>query len=99
MNENSKIQVVANDLVRRLLNNCEDLGPEEYAKVVDQYAQKLLNSGYDHNQARRILITGIKGFEGKVRRYEEEKRRLRRTAKQSQGARIKKTIDGEEHVV
>ena len=44
MNENCKIQVVNNDLVRRLQNTCETLGAEEYSKVVDQYARKLLTS-------------------------------------------------------
>ena len=62
MNENCKIQVVSNDLVRRLQNTCETLGAEEYTKVVDQYARKLLTSGYSLEQCRRIIVAGIKNF-------------------------------------
>ena len=40
------------------------------------------------------MIAGIKGFEWKVRRCKEEKRGLRRIAKQSQGARAKKQLLG-----
>ena len=44
MNENTKIQVVSNDLVRRLLNSSEELGSKEKARIVDQYGQKFLDS-------------------------------------------------------
>ena len=92
MNENSKIQIVTNDLIRRLLNTSQDMEASEFRKVVDQYGQKLLDSGYDIDHTRRILIAGIKGYEGKVTRCKVEGRRLRRTAKLSQGARLKKKL-------
>ena len=94
MNENSKVQVVTNDLVRRLLNTSQDMGVGEFRKVVDQYGQKLLNSGYDLDHTRKILIAGIKGYEGKIARCGQEGRKLRRTAKDSQGARYKKRLLG-----
>ena len=59
MEENIKIKIVANDLVRRLGNSLEELGEEEYTRVVDQYAQKLLNSGYSMEQTRNIIVSGI----------------------------------------
>ena len=54
MEENSKIQIVSNDLVRRLCNTMEELGEQGAQQVVDGYAQKLLNSGYGLEQTRRI---------------------------------------------
>ena len=36
-NENSKLQIVSNDMVRRLSYTMEQLGEEERNKVVDQY--------------------------------------------------------------
>ena len=94
MNENNKIQVVSNDLVRRLLNTSQVMGAKEFRKVVDGYGQKLLNSGYDLDHTRRILIAGIKGYEGKVSRCGLEGRKLRRTAKESLGTRYKKQLIG-----
>ena len=92
MEENSKIQTVSNDLVRRLCNTRQSMGAEEQQKVVDQYGQKLANSGYSHEQVRRILVNGIKGFEGRRNRCIKEGRKLYRTAKESMGARHKKKL-------
>ena len=92
MNENSKQQVVSNDLIRRLLNTSQNMGATEFRKVVDQYGHKLLNSGYDLNQTRKILIAGIKGYEEKIIRCGQENRKLRRTAKESQGARTRRQL-------
>ena len=61
MEENVKIKIVANDLVRRLGNSMEELGGEESTRVVDGYAQKLLNSGYTKEKTRSIVVSGIKG--------------------------------------
>ena len=46
MEQNTKIQIVSNDLVRRMCNTMEELGEQERHVVIDGYAQKLLNSGY-----------------------------------------------------
>ena len=68
MGENNKMKILANDMVRRLLNTGEDMGKVEKSRVVDLYAQKLLNSGYQHEQVRRILYNGIKGYEKSVKK-------------------------------
>ena len=65
MEKNTKLQIIAQDLVRRLLNTMESLGSQERMKVVDGYAQKLLNSGYEMEQVRKILVSGIKGYENR----------------------------------
>ena len=44
MAENCKIQILANDLVRRLKNTSEELGREQKIAIVDGYTQKLLDS-------------------------------------------------------
>ena len=86
------MQTVSKDLVRRLNNTRETMGAEELGAVVDGYGQKLINSGYSHDQVRRILVNGIKGFEGRKVRCSKEGRNLYRTAKESMGARFKKKM-------
>ena len=92
MAEDAKVQIVSNDLIRRLLNNSEELGEGARVKVVDDYAQKLTNSGYRGEQLRRIIANGIKGYEGRRRRCIREGRRLHRSSVDSQGARIRKKL-------
>ena len=92
MEENNKIKILSNDLVRRLCNTMETLGAKEQHMVIDNYSQKLLNSGYGREQVQRIIVNGIKGYEGRKNRCKKEGRKLRRTAKESQGARMKKKL-------
>ena len=94
MPENSKVQIISNEMIRRLLNSGEDLQEEEYIEIVDSYAQKLVNSGYGINQVRRMLISGIRGYGGKVNRCKELGIDLRRTANKSQGTRNIKKLTG-----
>ena len=70
MAENCKIQILAQDLVRRLHNTKEDLPADVKKRIVDGYAQKVLNGGYTLDQVRKIIVAGIKGYFCKT---EEEK--------------------------
>ena len=45
MGENSKKQILSQEMVRRLMNTSEGLQREEYWKIADEYADKLQNSG------------------------------------------------------
>ena len=92
MGEDAKIQILSNDLIRRLMNNSEELGRGARTKVVDDYTQKLMNSGFKGEQLKRIIVNGIKGYEGKLRRCKEQGRRLHRTSTDSQGARVRKKL-------
>ena len=54
--ENTKYQVISQNMVRRLLNTCESMGTYMSGsrwQVVDGYAQKLVNSGYTRKQTRK----------------------------------------------
>ena len=92
MDENSKINILSNDMMRRLLNTKEELGAEVRGAVVDQYGAKLLNSGYNREQTQRILKNGIKGFETKRRSSQRLGRNLRSTANMSMMKRHKKKL-------
>ena len=65
LEENTKTNILANDMRRRPLNASENLGGAVRGAAVDQYATKLLRSGYDKEQTKKILKNGIKGYERK----------------------------------
>ena len=58
---------------------------------MDDYAKKLRTSGWSKELTRRIILNGIKGYEGKQRRC---KTKVHRSSKDSQGARAKKNFLG-----
>ena len=92
MNENTKIQILSNDTVRRLLTTKEDLGAEYKGAVIDQYGKKLLHSGFNMEQTRKILKNGIKGYIGKLKNRIRAGRKLRSTAQESLGSRNMKKL-------
>ena len=79
MGEGALIQTLSNDLFRRLMNNSEDQGATQKGQIVDEYGQKLMNSGFEGAQMKRIVLNGIKGYEGKRRRCLTNGWRLHRT--------------------
>ena len=92
MEENIKMQILANDVVRRLNNTHEALGRSQIARVVDGYGQKLLNSGYKIEQVIAILVRGIRGYEGRKLRCKKEGRKLKSIAMESSLRRRRKKL-------
>ena len=81
MNENTKMQILSQDVVRRLFNIREELGAANSRALVEKYAVKLQQSGYTREQMKKILINGIKGFEKKRRSRLAREGKLRNTAR------------------
>ena len=51
------------EMVRRMLNTSEGVSSTKRLELVDGYAQKLVNSEYSVEEARKIIIGGLKGYE------------------------------------
>ena len=92
--ENQKVQILTQEVIRRMANTMDGLERGEYVTILDAYCQKLINSGYREPQIRRIVIAGIKGWRAKVRRCQEEGRKVRRSAKDSLGKRLRTRLIG-----
>ena len=73
----------------------EELPASYRAAVIDQYAGKLLTSGYGYEQTVSILTSGAKGYVAKVaRRRLGGRRRIHMTAEESASVRMKKKLLG-----
>ena len=94
MEHNIKMGIMANEVIRRLLNMGGDIGTEERWEILDGYAVKLLNSGYTLETARRIILSGIRGYDAKVTRREQNGIPLYRTALESGKSRNRKKLMG-----
>ena len=92
LDENSKSQILANDLIRRLGNTDTRQPRSVLENVVDQFGRKLMTSGYSLIQARRITISGLKGWERKLERARREGRGIFRSSEDSLSGRIKKKL-------
>ena len=96
MSENPKMQCLANDLVRRMMNTKEDRPDSFRATIIDKYGVKLMTSGYSKEQSRRILVSGMKGYLRKKERRKQAGRggRIHLTSQESQQSRIRKKLIG-----
>ena len=43
----------------------DDIEEEEKISIVDHFCQQLINSGYCHDKAREIVLSGLKGIQRK----------------------------------
>ena len=66
MSEKSKIQILSQDLIRRMQNICQSIPQSERNNVVDNYTDRLFRSGYSQSQVREIIVSGLMGYENKV---------------------------------
>ena len=94
LGENTKVQILSNELVRRMGNTDVRLGNKVMTKVIDQFGKKLLTSGYTLSQSRKIALSGIRGWERKLKRAEGKIRSLFRTSEESMKGRIRKKAVG-----
>ena len=89
--QNCLVQSLVQDVIRRMLNCSPHVSPETRRKVIDDFAQKMVNSGHSIEESRRNILSGLKGWRTKVNRAEKQGRPLHRSAKESAaGRRIKK---------
>jgi hypothetical protein len=62
------MQSLVNDMMRRMMNTCDRLPDGVRMGVVDDFAQKMLNSGHSLETARKVAMAGLKGYERKKER-------------------------------
>ena len=94
LSQNTIVQSLVEDVKRRMLNTSELVGDSVRCKILDKFAQKMLNSGHDMKSVRRNILAGIKGYENKLKRCVRDKKPLNRSAKQSGASRRKKKLTG-----
>ena len=63
MPESTRRSTLNQELIRRMVNTSEMVSMEERVGIVDKYATKLMNSEYPLEEARNIIIGGLKGYE------------------------------------
>ena len=65
--EQQKMDILSNELVRRLSNVCGAVEFKETIWVIDHYSKQLKNSGYGWVQSREVTC-GLKGYKNKCER-------------------------------
>ena len=68
MSRHQMINIMSNELIRRLEMVDDCLGQQEKNDIVNKYTQQLVNSEYNWKLCREIVVSGIVGFVRKLKR-------------------------------
>ena len=92
LSENVKIASLNQNLIRRMLNTSEHVNIKTRTNIVDEFTQQLLNSGYDWDQVRKIIVSGLTGYENMVSRAKRTGSGLHRSAAEGAQERRRKKL-------
>ena len=92
MAEMSKISTLAQDLIRRMVNTSDMIEQAERNEIIEKYIVKLRTSGYSTTQVQNIVVSGLKGYQTKLKNAIKNGTQLHREAKQTLGARHRKKL-------
>ena len=92
MSEKSKIQILSQDLVRRMQNVCQTISQSEKNEIIDNYSDRLFRSGYSQSQVREIIVSGLVGYENKLARAARQNIPLHRPAAATLKNRLHKKL-------
>jgi hypothetical protein len=90
--EQQKMDILSNELVRRMSNVCDRVEDSEKVAIVDHHTKQLKNSGYSWMQAREVVSCGLKGFINKCERIRKAGKGFYRRAKQTLSTRVRKKL-------
>ena len=91
MSERQKINILSNDVIRRLSNmNVEKEEEGERIRIVDHFTSQLKKSGYSRGKSREIVVAGVKGWIRK--RKEEEGKSFYRGAQSTLRMRMRRKL-------
>ena len=92
LSENMKTASLSQEVIRRMLNMSEEIPQEERNEVLEKFISKMETSGYSQEKIKNIVISGLKGYETKLKRARIEKRGIHRDGKSNLGARTRKKL-------
>ena len=93
MSNQQRVQIMANELTRRLWNVDKNSNPQsEYNRVCNQLTQELRSSEYNHFTARQIIVSGIRGWKKRMEVREKNGQDMYRPAHKTAKARERKKL-------
>ena len=94
LGENTRISSLTQNIIRRMKNIGEEVEMKERIRVVDEFTDQMLFSGYSVEQTRKIIIAGLKGYENLLKKAERGQTRIHRPAADGLAARKRKKLLG-----
>ena len=92
MSQHSKVSILSNEIVRRLSNiNHKMIPTKEIEEVVEVFIGEMKTSGYERAETKEIVVSGITGWQRKMKRREEEGR-IYRSARSTLSIRCRKKL-------
>ena len=92
LNQNYLMKSLSKEVMRRLANISEHMGNKEKVRVMDDFSQKMVNSGHTMEVVKKTLANGMKGHIRKVQRCKAEGKPFHRCEGSSARSRKQKKL-------
>ena len=93
MSQKQKYNILANEMIRRLSNgDKEGTSQDEKNRVVEELTKEMKSSGWERNETREVIVSGILGWERKHERRKNEKTDFYRSAASTLSKRCRKKL-------
>ena len=92
MGENQRMDILSNELVRRISNIGENIPLGEVIDTIDNFTRQLKNSEYERKQIKNIIVSGMRGFQNKQERRKRAGEKFYRLAEDTLVTRTKKKL-------
>ena len=92
MAERQKMDILSNELVRRLSNVGNNIGQCEKDRIIDHLTHQLVNSGFERKQVYEIISSGLKGYENKIERRKRARENFYRKGVETLEERTRKKL-------
>ena len=93
MGRHSIMNIMSNELIRRLEVLDETLEKKEVLSVINKYTQQLKNSEYNWKQMQDIIVSAIKGYKRKMKMRKESGKPRFRSGLQSLESRVNNKLN------
>ena len=90
MGETQRMDILSNELVRRLSNVGLGIPEQEVIEIIDKYIKQLKNSEYERRQIKNIIVSGLRGYKNKIDRRKSAGEDFHRRAEDTLTTRTRK---------
>ena len=92
MSDESKIAILSQEVRVRMMNTSEEEEFNIRLTIINNFDEKLIRSGYNREERRKIFTRGLTGYESTRRQVLDGERVLHRHGKKTINSRYKKKL-------
>ena len=88
MSKGGKMATLSQEIIRRMENTGRSSSIESRVEIINRYVMKLRRSGYNENDRKELVESGLRGYYRKVEREEKGGEKVNKDARRRRGDKM-----------